>query len=573
MYKNNPGSRVPDRRIGGYMKKKIFINTGILAAIAILVTFLVSVGFMYQKLSNNMERQVDQEAVYLEELVNYEGQEILETGLAAEFEGRITLVDAAGNVLFDSQEDAAMMDNHRDRPEIVQALEKGHGEAARYSETLAERSYYAARLLENGNVLRVGNTIDSVFAMLFSGFAVIVSILFAILLISLFFISKTTDRMLAPLNQMNLEDPLENVVYDELSPLLRRIADQKLQLQAQVCEIRSQRQEYLAITENMKDGLIVTDLYRVLSINRAALDTFQITEQECVGQDIIVVHRHPVLKEIVTSALEGCQTERIIEIREKNYQLLGNPVLVSGKITGAVIFVLDVTEKKKAEQMRQEFSANVSHELKTPLMSISGYAELIKNGMVREQDIPEFAGRIYSEAARLTTLVRDIIRLSKLDDENLHMEMEEMDLCDLTQEVMEVLRPEAEKAKISMSFSGRRCTVSGMRQIVYEMLYNVCDNAIHYNVEGGSVKISTEITEDGVLWKVKDSGIGIPKHEQERIFERFYRVDKSHSRETGGTGLGLSIVKHGAILHHANVSVESEPGKGTTIGILFPLSL
>lgn len=452
---------------------------------------------------------------------------------------------------------------------MSQALEKGVGEASRYSKTLAERSYYAARLLENGTVIRVGNTIDSVYAVLFSGFAVMIGFLAVILLFLLLFVSKMTDRMLAPLNAMDLERPLEHVVYDELSPLLRRIADQKTQLQKQVHEISSQRQEYLAITENMKDGLIVTDLYRVLSMNRAALDIFQISEKECVGQDIIVVHQHPVLKEIVTGALEGRKTERTIEICEKNYQLLGNPVLVSGKITGAVIFVLDVTEKKKAEQMRQEFSANVSHELKTPLMSISGYAELIKNGMVQEADIPKFAGRIYSEAGRLTALVQDIIRLSKLDEENFYLEQEELELSDLTKEIMEVLQPEAEKKHISMSYSGKRCTVKGVRQVLYEMFYNVCDNAIHYNIEGGSVRISTELTENGVLWKVEDTGIGIPKGEQERIFERFYRVDKSHSRQTGGTGLGLSIVKHGALLHHARVLVESEPKKGTTIGILF----
>ena len=552
------------------MKKKIFINSSILVAVTMLITFLVSGLYMYQKLAENLRQQVQQEAAYLKEVVDSVGTESLETGLLSRFDGRITLVDAAGNVLFDSWEDAAEMENHSDRPEIVQALESGSGVASRYSETLAETSYYAACLLENGQVLRVGSTVDSIYSIMFSGLAVMICILCAILLLSLLFINRTTDRMLAPLNEMDLEHPLDNVVYDELSPLLRRISDQKVQLQEQMQEIRDQRQEYLTITENMKDGLIVTDLYRVLSINRAAMETFQITEEECVGQDIIVVHRHPVLKEIVTGALEGKEMQRVIEIHGRNYQLLGNPVLISGRITGAVIFVLDVTEKRKAEQMRQEFSANVSHELKTPLMSISGYAELIKNGMVQQKDIQEFAGRIYSEAARLTTLVQDIIRLSKLDDENLQMEMETLDLYDVTREVMETLRSEADKMQVQMSFAGKRCEIQGMRQIVYEMLYNVCDNAIHYNVTGGSVKISAEETAEGILWKVTDTGIGIPKEEQERIFERFYRVDKSHSRATGGTGLGLSIVKHGALLHQAKITVHSQPGKGTTIEILFP---
>lgn len=552
------------------MKKKIFINSSVLVAVAMLITFLVSALFMYQKLAENLQQQVQEKAVYLSDIVDDVGTESLESGLLSDFTGRVTLVDAAGNVVFDSYEDEDTMENHADRPEIIQAFETGSGSAARYSETLATRSFYAARLLDNGMVLRVGNTVDSVYAMLFSGVGVVLLIFFLILVAGMFFISKTTDRMLSTINQMDLEHPLDNVAYDELLPLLKRIGEQKTQLQEQMREIRSQRQEYLTITENMKDGLIVTSLYRVLSINRAALETFHITEGECVGQDIIVVHRHPILKEIVTGALEGREMERIMEIDGRNYQLLGNPVLVSGRITGAVVFVLDVTEKKKAEQMRQEFSANVSHELKTPLMSISGYAELIKNGMVRTEDIPEFAGRIYSEAARLTTLVQDIIRLSKLDDEHLQLEMEELDLYDMTMEIINILKPEADKMQVSMSFYGKRCSVQGMRQIVYEMLYNVCDNAVHYNVTGGTVKISTEVRDDGILWQAKDTGIGIPKEEQERIFERFYRVDKSHSRATGGTGLGLSIVKHGAVLHHAKITVDSQPGQGTCIGILFP---
>ena len=553
------------------MKRKIFVNTVILVIATMVVTFLSSIFFVYQKLTYQTFDQVQEESAYLKEMLDSMGTEALEEDFLTKIRGRVTLVDETGKVLFDTYEDPKTMSNHSNRPEIAAALRSGRGKASRDSETLSQKSYYAAYLLENGNVVRVGVTMDSVYSILFSGFAIMICVLFAILLVSLWFISKTTDRMLAPINQMNLEEPLEDVPYDELLPLLRRIADQKNQLEQQVQEIRSQRQEYLAITENMKDGLIVTGLYRVLSINKAAMDVFQITEKECVGEDIIVVHRHPVLKEIVTGALEGKQQERVIEIRGRDYQLLGNPVLVSGKITGAVIFVLDVTERKKAELMRQEFSANVSHELKTPLMSISGYAELIKDGMVQQEDIAEFAGRIYSEAARLTTLVQDIIRLSKLDDESLQLEKEELDLYELSKEVMEVLRPEAQKQNISLAFSGKRCRIWGMRQIVYEMLYNVCDNAVHYNVPGGNVTLSTEIRPDGILWKAKDTGIGIPSEEQERIFERFYRVDKSHSRATGGTGLGLSIVKHGALLHDAKVTVESQVGVGTTISILFPI--
>ena len=373
-----------------------------------------------------------------------------------------------------------------------------------------------------------------------------------------------------PLLHLDLDEPLRDVQYDEMVPFLRRIEEQNEALKEQVQERNKQQQEYAAITENMKDGLIVTNRHRVLSINRAAQRIFEIRPEECMGQNIIVVNRNQKLKEVVDGALAGKDMIKHMTIDDVTYELHGNPVMQDGYNSGVVIFIMDVTQKKQLETMRQEFSANVSHELKTPLMSISGYAELLKDGIARPEDQKEFAQRIYQEAARLTTLVQDIIRLSKLDDENLELEKEPIDLFDMSKEIIETLQPAAKKRGISISFKGKRVQIKGMRQIIYEMLYNVCDNAIHYNKDEGSVVISSEETEEGICWRVGDTGIGIPLAEQERIFERFYRVDKSHSRATGGTGLGLSIVKHAAELHGARVRVDSVVDKGTTITIVFP---
>ena len=552
------------------MKKKIFRNTTMLVILAMLLTFFSVTIYMYQRISDCMQQEVKQEAGYLQTALDTLGTESLETGLVENIESRVTLVDSVGNVLYDSQADAATMDNHLSRPEIQDALSSGRGESIRYSDTFGKNSFYYAIRLENGEVIRVGNTVDSIYSMMFSGLAILIVALALVILISLYVINRTTNRLVAPVNELDLERPLVDVEYEELVPLLRRIDEQNGQLDQQMIEIRSQHEEYLAITENMKDGLIVTGLYKVLSINKAAQRVFNIDASECVGHDIITVHRNQALKEIVTGALEGRQMEKLIEVEGLTYQLLGNPVVVSGKITGAVIFVLDVTERQKLEVLRQEFSANVSHELKTPLMSISGYAEIMKNGMVKQEDIAEFSGRIYQEAHRLTELVEDIIRLSKLDNKDLELEQEEIDLMDMTQGMLESLKDSAAKKQVPLNCTGDAAKIQGMSQIVYEMLYNVCDNAINYNVEKGSVDVTISNTPQGVLWQVKDTGIGIAKDEQERIFERFYRVDKSHSRETGGTGLGLSIVKHGASLHNARVTLDSQPGEGTTIGILFP---
>ena len=355
-----------------------------------------------------------------------------------------------------------------------------------------------------------------------------------------------------------------------MSPLLGRIHQQQKQIQQQMEELRHNQEEYLAITEYMKDGLIVTNQSVVLSINRSAQNLFDVTAEECINHNIVTVSRNEQLKEALDHALEGSSEERMLELDGRVYQLLANPVRVDNVVSGAVILVLDVTEKQKAEVMRREFSANVSHELKTPLMSISGYAEIIENNMVKPEDIPKFAGRIHSEASRLSSLVEDIIKLSRLDENDQSIPMEEVDLMQICRDVEGHLSIRAKEQQVKMTLRGESCRIKGARQVLYEMIYNLCDNAIKYNKKDGEVEVTVSRGRNGrAIVAVADTGIGIAKEDQERIFERFYRVDKSHSRETGGTGLGLSIVKHGAILHDAKIKIESTLGTGTKIILEF----
>lgn len=550
------------------MKQKIFKNTTLLVILAILLTFLAVTDVMYHQIKDCKEQELKNEAEYLKVLLDQEDVETLDSKLKS-LDSRITIIDTDGTVLYDSKEDVSTLENHLERPEVQEALQSGEGHSVRYSSTLAKESYYYACQLDNGTILRVANTMNSIFTIMYSCIAVLMLVILIIGVVSVYLIGWQTNKMLEPLNTLDLEHPLDTLTYDELSPLLRRIDQQNGQLSFQMAQLKKQHEEYLAITENMKDGLIVTSRFVVLAINKAAQEVFHTTAEECIGQDIIVVNRNLELKEVLNEALKGKRAEKRILFGEHAYQILGNPVYVDQKIIGGVIFLFDITEKEKTEIIRQEFSANVSHELKTPLMSISGYAEILKNGMVKPEHITEFSTRIYEEAKRLTTLVEDIIRLSKLDDENLQMELEDIELLALTKEIKNTLNLSAQQKNIQFMIHGEECVILGMRQIIYEMLYNLCDNAIKYNREDGIIEVDIMQDEKQTVWEIKDTGIGIASEDKDRIFERFYRVDKSHSRATGGTGLGLSIVKHGAALHNAKVELESSVGEGTTIRICF----
>lgn len=553
------------------MKRRIFRNASILVVLSVLVTFIVIDLFMYNKTYEEMKVSVRTECGYIKLAVDQFGEDYLTQDVYNVSPSRITVIGEDGTVLRESAEPAGQLENHSDRPEVAEALKTGIGSDTRYSQTLDEQTYYYAVRLEDGNILRVARTTDTVLKSMESGLLLMLLLIVLIGVLAVVLAGKTAKRLVRPLNEMNLEYPLENVAYEELSPLLVRIDQQNKKIQEQVRQLKQSQEEYLAITEYMKDGLIVTNRNAVLSINRAAQNLFGVTQEECVNHDIITVSRNEEMKKALQSALAGNYEERLLELNGRIYQLLANPVRVSQReISGAVILILDITEKQKAETMRREFSANVSHELKTPLMSISGYAEIIENGMVRPQDISNFAGRIHSEASRLTSLVEDIIKLSRLDEADGSLPVEEVELHALAKEVENRLTMRAKKTDITLSVLGEPITIRGVRQVLYEMIYNLCDNAIKYNNSGGYVKIWTKIRPDG--WAevaVEDNGIGIEKEHQERIFERFYRVDKSHSRETGGTGLGLSIVKHGALLHDAKLQLESEYGKGTVVRLIF----
>lgn len=553
------------------MKQKILNQVGVLLISSILITFLVVSLSMYEKFGVYMKESVREEAEYISLAIEETDGACLSYDLSKlSSASRITLLDSDGTVLFDSLEPAEKMENHSNRPEFQQALKIGRGETVRYSDTLSKQTFYYALLLEDGKVLRMARTTDTVLAFLNSSITLMGILVFVIIIAAFFIVQRQTNKLIEPINKLDLEHPLRHVEYEELRPLLLRVHDQNKQIAHQVQELTERHEEYLAITENMKDGLVVASQTEVLSINKAAQELFQVRADECIHKPISRVSRNKEFRSAVEHALSGEYNEVVLTMDARSYQLLANPVSVSGKLYGVVILIWDITEQKQAEQMRREFSANVSHELKTPLMSISGYAELIENGMVRSEDIPEFAGRIHQEANRLTALVQDIIQLSKLEEEDGEFPKEEVDLYNLTQDIMKNLDHTAVQKNVAVSLSGEHVEIYGVRHILFEMLFNLMDNGIKYNVENGWLQVKIWEARDKVYWQVKDSGIGIAREEQERIYERFYRVDKSHSRQTGGTGLGLSIVKHGAQLHKAGIRTESQLGKGTAITLEFP---
>ena len=552
------------------MKEKILKYTSIMISVAVLATFISVSLVMYARLTSVTRGEVRREAYYLRILTEKNGVEVLEQETAGLSNTRITLVDEMGNVLYDSVKDPQSLGDHEDRPEIREALENGSGEATRYSMTLSEQTYYHALRLEDGRVLRVAVTTDGMLSTVMTGFTVVGLLAIGIILAGIFLIYRQTEKMMQPLNSLDLEHPLRGTVYPELKPLMSRIQRQNEQIARQVKELKTNQANYLAITEYMEEGLLMTSRESILSMNQAAERFLGKDSRECINKPVDVVARMPELQEAIEDALEGHGCEKVLVHGDRSYQILANPVKISGRVQGTVVLILDITDKWEAEELRREFSANVSHELKTPLMSISGYAELIENGLVQASDIPDFVGRIHQEATRLSVLVADIMKLSQLDEASEGLSWDMVSLKELSLEVCAHLQNLAEKHQVAVEFQGEDCMLYGVRQVLYEMFFNLCENAVKYNREGGTVKIVLENREKAVRWSVKDTGIGIAPEHQGRVFERFYRVDKSHSRKTGGTGLGLSIVKHGAALHHAELTLNSASGEGTEIILDFP---
>ena len=552
------------------MTKKIFKSTVLASAAVLILGVAFVMGILYQYFGKQLNSELEKEARYLAYGVEQQGQEYLEQIKYGD--SRITYIDENGNVLYDNTADENKMENHKNREEFQEALSKGKGEAVRMSDTLSEKTVYSAIRLSDNSVLRVSSTQYSVFALILQLVQPVLCIIFVMLIIAGVIASKVASKIVEPINELDLEKPGENEIYEEVAPLLGKINRQNRQIQKQLEEARRNQEEFSIITENMQEGLLVIDPYTmILSGNSSAWRIFQVNEPG-IGQSVYSLDRDEDFRKVIEHVLEGKHGNALLRLDNEFVQLIANPVTRDGKIVGAVLLLMNETEKIQRENLRREFSANVSHELKTPLMSISGYAEIMKNGMVRPQDISEFAGRIYDEASRLTSLVQDIIEISKLDEKSGEMPFENVDIYEIAQDICQNLTLQSKKKNITLSIEGSNVEIYGVRHILYEMCYNLVDNAMKYNREGGYVKVSLSTTEDHVCFTVEDNGIGIAKEEQERIFERFYRVDKSHSRKTGGTGLGLSIVKHGAALHHAQITLNSEPEKGTKIQVFFKKS-
>ncbi len=552
------------------MTKRIFriIFVSALCAAVLASGFIMLT--LYQSYTRQLEDRLKVEAGYLMYAMAREKDE------AAYFNGfysdnRVTLVAPDGAVLYDSTADAAHMENHLNRPEIQAALTGGSGQTHRYSDTLSQETVYFAVRTDDGNVLRLSSSQSSVLGLLVRLLPLFLLILLGVSVVSLLLARVMAGRIVSPINHLNLDQPLENDVYDELSPLLSRMQRQKEELEKRLQELTENRREFAAVTAHMREGMVLlSGSGDVLSINESAAEIFGVSPKAYVGRPILSVNRSVALESVVERSLRGESAEAELKMGERTYQLIGNPVEPSGGARGTVILALDVTDRESAERSRREFTANVSHELKTPLTSITGYAEIMKNGTARPDDMRDFAARIYDEANRLIALVEDVMKLSRLDEKARLPEKGKVDLMALSEGVARRLMPLAERREVSITASGERAEISGYEKILEEMIYNLCDNAIKYNVKGGSVAVIVKKEGGGAILTVRDTGIGIPPEHHARVFERFYRVDHSHARETGGTGLGLSIVKHSAAVHGATVSLDSQVGKGTSIIISFP---
>lgn len=551
------------------MTKKIFKSILIVAGTVLLASIVIIMGCLYEYFSNIQKDKLADELDIAASAVELYGTDYLKNIDSERY--RITWIQADGKVIYDTQAGADSMENHADRQEVKQALAEGEGSSSRYSDTLMEKTSYYARLLDDGSVLRVSTTYATAGLLVLGMLQPILVVLIAALVLSGILARRISKRIVEPMNSIDLDRPLENDTYEELSPLLNRINQQHREIEMQMRYLKQRTDEFTQITESMKEGLILLDNKgNVLSINEAAQNILE-TDSDCIGQSFLSIERSRNINNAIQSAFEEGHSEIYAQYGSREYQVDISRIESGGETVGAVLLAFDITEQQNAQRNRREFTANVSHELKTPLQGIIGSAELIENGMVKPEDMPRFIGHIRKEASRLVTLIEDIIRLSQLD-EGRQMPSEQVDLFELADEVKSVLEEACEAKNINMKLMGEHVCVDGVKRLLYEIIYNLCDNAVKYNNEGGIADIDISSDEKNAYITVRDSGIGIPQDQQERVFERFYRVDKSHSKESGGTGLGLSIVKHAVSYHNGTVSMKSEPGNGTEIRVSIPLS-
>jgi len=549
------------------MTRKIFRSIVLVAGTVLLASLLLILGYLYDFFGGVQETQLKDELTLASAAVESTGGDYLAQLSSDRF--RLTWIAADGSVLYDTQADASSMESHADREEVQQALKTGEGESTRYSATLLQKTLYYARRLGDGTVLRISVSRATAGLLILGVLQPMLLVLAAALILSGVLARRLSKRIVDPLNRLDLDHPLHSGSYEELAPLLGRINQQHREISSQLRTLRRKTDEFDQITGSMKEGLVLLDNAGVvLSINPAAQKLYGVSRAS-VGQDFLTVDRSRDMSRAIADAVKNGHSEVRSERGGRAYQFDLSRIESGGETVGAVLLAFDVTDQEYAERSRREFTANVSHELKTPLQGIIGSAELIGSGMVKPEDLPRFVGHIHDEASRLVTLIDDIIRLSQLDEGG-ELPTEEVDLLALSRETAESLRPAAEKKHVTLEVSGESAPVMGVRRLLYEIVYNLCDNAIKYNVEGGSVRVETVCGPETVQLTVSDTGIGIAPDQQERVFERFYRVDKSHSKASGGTGLGLSIVKHAVQLHRGTIALQSEPGKGTCIRVCFP---
>ena len=549
------------------MKKKIFQSILRVTIFVLFVSLMLITGVLHNYFQKIQNRQLKEELALAALGVEQEGLIYL-SGLE-EHNNRITWIDSNGNIRFDNQADITKMENHSDREEFMESIETGFGSSSRHSVTLTENTVYEAKLLSDGTVLRISMNQKSILALLLGLIQPFGIILILAVVVAYIIAEKVAKQIIEPLDEVDLDYPLREESYEELAPFLKRIHYQKKQIHSQLEELEQKKLEFEQVTSHMKEGLVLLDAKdQIISINPAALELFQ-TTLDCIGNDFLSVERKQKLTQTIEKAREDGWGQARFEKNNREYQFDVTSIRTEKGLMGSVILAFDITEQRNAEKMRREFSANVSHELKTPLQSIMGSAELLQNNLVKDEDLPRFVGHIHKEASRLVVLIEDIMRLSELDEER-ELQKEELSLHEIVNDVLKSLQDKANERHINLDIMGDEGRMTGVYRLLHEVIYNLCENAIKYNVNHGSVKVCIEKRQAEVGITVEDTGIGIPKEHQSRIFERFYRVDKSHSKKTGGTGLGLSIVKHAVSYHNGTIELKSEEGKGTKVEIWFP---
>ena len=548
------------------MNSKIFRSSFFTSMIVLAAALALITGVLFDYFEQQLQNELKSEASYISHAVQTEGASYIDS-----FEGgdkRITLIDKDGTVLADTSADAAALDNHSDRKEVKQAFESGIGTSVRYSDTLTQKTVYYAVQQADGTVLRVSTVRHSVLSVLMGLVYPVIIILLIALGLSLVLSSRVSKAIITPLNNLDLNNPEVNETYEELTPLLKKISAQNRQIDKQLKAAEQMQEEFRLITENMTEGyLVIDEKTNLLTYNKAALKLLGIEEVQ--KGSVLMLNRTKGFREVVEKVLKGERAVNALETENRTYTLIANPVCGDGRVIGAVIIILDVTEQTNREKLRSEFTTNVSHELKTPLTSISGFAEMMMAGGMPEETVLDFSKSIYDEAQRLISLVGDIIKISELDEKSVKFEQEIIDLCELSESVAERLKPVADKRNISINVIGGSVKIRGVRKILDEMIYNLLDNAVKYNKDGGMVDLIVTKADENATLIVRDTGIGIPQEDCSRVFERFYCVDKSRSKTVGGTGLGLSIVKHGAAYHDAQITLDSAVGRGTTVTISF----